>query len=282
MSAPATAERRRGRVGAAMILGTGISIQASAALAHGLFDQLTTTGTALLRFTLAATILLLFVRPSVRGITRGTWAILGCYGLGIAANNATFYAAISRIPLGITVTLAFIAPLAVSLARSRHRRDVLLAVLAGLGVAVLGGLDRPDSTAGVLLALVCGVTWVALIFLGRMLGARTRRVDGLALALPIAAVCTWPAGVEHLGQIDARAVALGLVIAVVGMILPFTLEIEGLRRIDPRMYAVIAAMEPAIAALVGLVMLDQGLSAVQVVGMGAVMAASAGAALAEP
>lgn len=241
------ADRRRARTGAAMILGTGLSIQVSAALAHGLFDTLATTGTALLRFTLGALILLAFVRPAVRGIDRTTWALLAVYGLAIAGNNATFYAAISRIPLGITVTLAFIAPLAVSLARSRHRRDVLLALLAGGGVAVLGGLDRPASTAGIVLALLCGVSWVILIFVGRALGARTRRVDGLAL---------------------------------VGLIAPLTLELEGLRRIDPRAYAVIASAEPAIAAIVGLVLLDQALSAAQIVGMLAVMAASGAAALA--
>jgi len=143
-------------------------------------------------------------------------------------------------------------------------------------VLILGGVDRPDSTAGVVFAVAAGCAWVSVAFAGRSVGRRTRRVDGLALAIPIACLVTLPLGVGHAGALDARSLGLGLVIAVGGLILPFALELEGLRRLEPRLVAVIYSADPAIAAVIGLVALSESLTLPQVVGMAAVIAASAG------
>jgi inner membrane transporter RhtA len=262
------------RVGAAMIVGTSATIQLSAALAHGLFSQLGPTGVSALRFGLGAAILAAAVRPSLRGRDRATWLAIVAYGVALAALNLAFFGAIERIPIGIAVTFAFVAPLILAVVRSRRRRDVAIALLAGVGVVILGGVDRPGSWLGVALALSCGASWVAVAYAARHVGANTRRVDGLALALPFAALIALPLGIGHADRLDLRAFAIGVVIAVAGLILPFALELEGLRRLEPRAAAVIYSIDPAIAAAVGLVALGQGLTLVQAVGVTAVTAAS--------
>jgi inner membrane transporter RhtA len=263
--------------GAAMIVATSATIQLAAALAHGLFHQLGPTGASSLRFTLGAVILLAAVRPRVRGRDRATWRSIGAYGVSLAALNLTFFEAIERIPLGIAVTFAFIAPLVMALAGSRRRRDVAFALLAAAGVVTLGGIDRAASTTGIALAVASGCAWACVAFTGRSVGSRTRRIDGLALAVPIAALVTLPFGVSHLRAVNGRALGLGLVIAIGGLIVPFALELEGLRRLEPRLVAVIYSVDPAIASLVGLVALSQDLNPTQVIGIAAVMIASAGA-----
>ena len=230
-----------------------------------------------LRFALGAAIILVAVRPRLRGRDRATWRAIVAYGLSLAALNLTFFEAIQRIPLGIAVTFAFIAPLGIALAGSRRRRDVAFALLAAAGVVTLGGIDRAASTTGIALAVAAGCAWVCVAFAGRSVGSRTRRIDGLALAVPIAALVTLPFGVGHLRAVDGHALGLGLVIAIGGLIVPFALELEGLRRLEPRLVAVIYSVDPAIASLVGLVALSQDLSLTQIIGIAAVMVASAGA-----
>jgi inner membrane transporter RhtA len=264
-------------VGVAMILATSATIQLAAAVAHDLFGQVGAAGTSALRFALGAAIIVVVVRPSVRGRDGATWRAIAAYGISLAALNITFFEAIDRLPMGIAVTFAFIAPLVMALAGSRRRRDVAFALLAGSGVVALGGIERPESIAGMAFAVASGCAWAAVAYTGRSVGQRTRSVDGLALAIPVACIVTLPLGAGHLGAVDGRALVLGLVIAVGGLIVPFALELEGLRRLEPRLVAVIYSVDPAIAALVGLVALSENLTLPQAVGMTAVMVASAGA-----
>jgi inner membrane transporter RhtA len=267
---------RRAATGAAMVLGTSASIQIAAAIAHDLFDTLTPLGVSALRFALGAAIILPVVRPAVRGRDRETWIAIGIYGVSLGILNVTFFESIERLPLGLAVTFAFVAPLGIALAGSRRRRDVAFALLAGAGVVVLGGIDRPGSAAGVVLAVAAGSAWVSVAFAGRAVGRRTRRMDGLALAIPVACLVSLPLGVSHAGALDARSLALGLLIAVGGMILPFALELEALRRLEPRMVAVIYSADPAIAAAIGVIALSESLTPLQAVGIAAVISASVG------
>ena len=124
---------------------------------------------------------------------------------------------------------------------------------------MLGGIDRPASTTGVMFALATGCAWAGVAYAGRSVGRRTRRVDGLALAIPFACFVTLPLGIGHLDAIDPRALGLGLA------------------RIEPRLVAIIYSVDPAIAGLVGLVALGQHMSLRELIGMAAVVAASAGA-----
>jgi inner membrane transporter RhtA len=272
--------RERALAGVAMIMGTSLTIQLAAAIAHDLFDRLSPVGVSALRFTLGALILLAIARPTIRGRDAATWRAIAAYGASLAALNVTFFQAISRIPMGIAVTFSFIAPLVMALLGSRRPRDVVWALLAGAGVATLGGIDRPASVSGVLLAIAAGCAWVGVAYAGRSVGRRTSRVDGLALAIPVAALITVPLGIQHAGAVDLRSLGIGFVIAVGGLIIPFALELEGLRRLEPKIVAVIYSIDPAIAAGVGLLALGERLTALQVVGMVAVMLASAGTTMA--
>jgi inner membrane transporter RhtA len=265
-----------------MILGTSASIQVAAAIAHDLFDTLTPLGVSALRFALGTAIVLPAVRPAVRGRDRKTWCAIGVYGVSLGILNVTFFESIERLPLGLAVTFAFLAPLGVALAGSRRRADVGFALLAAAGVVVLGGIEPPGSAGGVILAVVAGCAWVSVAFAGRSVGRRTRRIDGLALAIPVACLVTLPLGVGHAGALDARSLGLGLLIAVGGMILPFALELEGLRRLEPRLVAVIYSADPAIAALIGVVALSESLTPLQVAGIAAVISASAGVTAGAP
>lgn len=273
---------RRAAAGAAMVLGTSASIQIAAAIAHDLFDTLTPMGVSALRFALGAAIIIPAVRPAVRGRDPETWLAIAVYGVSLGVLNVTFFESIERLPLGLAVTFAFLAPLAIALAGSRRRRDVAFALLAGAGVVVLGGVDQPGSAAGVVLAIVAGCAWVSVAFAGREVGRRTRRIDGLALAIPVACLVTLPLGISHAGALDARALALGLLIAVGGMILPFALELEALRRLEPRMIAVIYSADPAIAAVIGVVALSESLTQAQVIGIALVIVASLGVTAGAP
>jgi inner membrane transporter RhtA len=277
---PADPGQARNRVlaGVAMILGTSAAIQLAAALASTEFDRLGPAGASSMRFAFGAAILLLLIRPSYRGRCAATWVAIVAYGVSLAVLNLSYFAAINRIPLGIAVSLAFVGPLAMAFATSHRRRDVAFALLAAAGVATLGGIDRPGSTLGIVLALVAGVAWTGVAYAGRSLGRQTRGVDGLALALPVAALLTLPFGVARLGQLDARAAATMLVVAIGGLIVPFALEIEGLRRLEPATVAVVYSVDPAIAAAVGFLALGQHLTTPQLFGLTAVIIASIGAA----
>ncbi len=163
--------RDRALPGAAMIVGTSVTIQLAAAIAHDLFDRLSPAGVSAIRFALGALILLAIARPTIRGRSAATWRAIAAYGASLAALNVTFFQAISRIPMGIAVTFSFIAPLVMALIGSRRPRDVLWALLAGAGVATLGGINRPASVSGVLFAIAAGCAWVGVAYTGRWIRA---------------------------------------------------------------------------------------------------------------
>jgi inner membrane transporter RhtA len=271
--------RRRAAAGGAMIFGTSLSIQLAAGVGHHLFARLSPPGVSSLRFFLGALVLGAVVRPSLRGRAARTWRAVGAYGVSLAALNLSYFEAISLIPLGIAVTIGFVPPLLMALVSSRRRLDVVWILLAGGGVAILSGIDRPRSILGIVCAMASGVAWLGVAYSGRVVGEQTRRVDGLALALPLAAVVTLPFGIDHVNRLDPGALGLGLVIAVGGLIVPFTLELEGLRRLEPRAVAVIYSIDPANAAIVGLLFLGQHLTVPQALGTTGVIVASAGATL---
>jgi inner membrane transporter RhtA len=258
-----------------MIVGTGLSIQLAAAIAHDLFDSVGPVGASAVRFGFAAVILLAIARPAIRGRDAATWAAIGAYGASLAALNLTFFQAISLIPMGVAVTLSFIAPLLMALLTSRRRTDIVWALLAATGVATLGGIDRPGSVSGVLFAVAAGCAWVGVAYAGRSVGRRTRRVDGLALAIPVAALIAVPLGSGHVDAVDRGTLAIGLVIAVGGLIIPFALELEALRRLEPRLIAVIYSVDPAMAAMIGFFALGEHLTGLQVAALVTVTIASA-------
>jgi inner membrane transporter RhtA len=193
--------------------------------------------------------------------------------------NFSIYQAFARIPLGVAVTVEFLGPLAVSVAGSRHRRDLVWVALGALGVLLLtGGAGGHLNLAGVGFAVLAGVCWAAYILLSRANGQRFPGPAGLVMAMVVAAVVVTPGGVGHRAMFRAPVLAEGAAIGVLSSVVPYWLELEVLRRIPARVFGVWMSLEPAVAALIGLVMLGQRLSAVEWFAIGCVIVACAGAA----
>jgi inner membrane transporter RhtA len=193
--------------------------------------------------------------------------------------NFSIYQALARIPLGVAVTVEFLGPLAVSVASSRHRRDLLWAALGALGVLLLtGGAGGHLDVAGVGFAVLAGVCWAAYILLSRANGQRFPGPTGLVMAMVVAALVATPPGVGHRAMFRPSVLAEGATVGVLSSVVPYWLELEVLRRIPARVFGVWMSMEPAVAALIGLVMLGQHLSAVEWFAIGCVIMACAEAA----
>jgi inner membrane transporter RhtA len=201
------------------------------------------------------------------------------YGLVLGVMNLCFYQAIDRIPLGIAVTVEFLGPLAVALGGSRRLLDGLWALMAAGGVVLLTEARGELSTVGLLFALAAGTCWGIYILLTAALGSRTTDGQGLALAMSVGAVVVLPVGVVESGSalLDPRILAIALAVALLSSVVPYSLELEALRSIPPRVFGVLMSMEPAVAALAGLLVLGEALHALQWVAVGLVVAASVGA-----
>ncbi len=194
--------------------------------------------------------------------------------------NLSFYSAIDRLPLGIAVTLEFVGPLAVAVAGSRRPLDVAWVVLAGSGVALLaGGGAGHVRPLGVVLALVAGGFWAIYILLSARVGSAYPGASGLARAMALAALLVAPVGIAS-GRgalLEPRVLAIGAAIGVLSSAVPWTLELEALRRMPTHVFGVLMSLEPALAALAGLVLLGQHLRLAAVVAIVLVIVASAGA-----
>ena len=259
-------------------------MQLGAAAATTLFDEVGPAGTVLYRLLFAAGLLVAVWRPRPLASGREALGIAVVFGVSLAAMNYCFYEALDRIPLGIAVTLEFVGPLAVAIAGSRRALDLLWVILAAAGILLLAGPEgsSPDAL-GVAFALAAGGFWGAYILLSARIGRAFRGGSGLAIAMVVAAaVMAVPGAAAGGGELlRPELAAVGLAVALLSSALPYSLELEALRRIPTGTFGVMMSLEPAVAALVGLVALSQGLIAVEVLGIALVIAASAGA-LREP
>jgi inner membrane transporter RhtA len=259
-----------------MVVFAVTSLQLGAGFAATLFDDLGPAGTAFLRQTLAALVLLAVWRPRMRG----PLGLALAFGATLGAMNWMIYTAMDRIPLGIAVTLEFLGPLGVAVAGSRRALDGLWVVLAAAGIVLLsnGGTSGLD-TAGVVLALSAGACWAGYILLNARLGQAFAGGHGLAIAMAVGALAMAAPGIAGGGGglLDAGSLGLAFAVAMLSSVVPYSLELEALRRIRPHVFGVLMSLEPAVAALAGLVLLGQSLSAVDVVAIVLVVTASAGA-----
>lgn len=271
------------QAGAALVLIGALSVQFGAAFAVTLFDDLGPGGTAFLRLFLGALILLALWRPSLRGVALADLRTVLLFGVALGLMNWTFYESIQRIPLGPAVAIEFLGPLGVAVAGSRRPLDVAWVALAGAGVLALvqpwaggGDLDR----LGLALALAAGACWAAYIVLSARTGRAIPGGGGLAIAMAVGAVVTLPAGVMQgeLGLFAPHLLGAVIVVTLASSVIPYSLELEALRRIPQSVFGVLLSLDPALAALAGLVVLGQSLSALDVAAILAVVAASAGAA----
>ena len=280
---PAVPLRVRAGAGA-LVLAELIGQDCGAAIAVLLFPQAGVFGTIALRVGFSAIVLLLVARPRLPR-RLGDWGVVVGFGVALAVMNSSFYLATDRIPLGTTVTIEVLGPLVLSVIVGRRRIAWLWAGLGVAGVLLLWGGDLSGlDPVGVGLAALAAVCWAAYILASAEAGRRFRRLDGLAWAMAVAAVLTLPAGIATSGPalVQPAHLALGLAIAVLSSAIPYGVELFALRRLGPSPFGVLMSMSPAIAAIVGLVILGQTLPIVAVIAIVLVAAASAGAVLTGP
>jgi len=264
-----------------MVVGAVTSVQIGAALAKGIFDDVGSGGAVFLRVFWAALALVLLWRPRIRGLTKSQLWLVLLFGLSLAGMNFSIYAAIDRIPLGVAVTFEFVGPLAVAVLGSRRALDLLWAGLAAAGILLLSDLGGSSlNGAGVALALLAGAFWAAYILLSARVGQAFSGGDGLALAMLVAVVPLAPAGIAQGGSdlLLPSVLAIGFAAGMLSSAVPYTLELEALRRLPTGVFGVLMSLEPAVAALAGFVILGEDLVAREVVAILLVVVASAGAA----
>jgi inner membrane transporter RhtA len=271
---------RERSVAAGMVLAAAGSLQVGAAFAVTLFDELGPAGAAFLRLALAALMLWAIWRPRPRAHPAADLRLAASFGVALGLMNWSIYEAMDRIPLGIAVTIEFAGPLLVAVLGSRRPLDLAWVALAAAGIVLLadpggGTIDR----AGVLFALAAAACWMAYIHLGQRTGRVFPGGSGLALAMAAGALVVAPAGIAGAGRALAQPELLGaaLVVALASSVLPYSLELEALRRLPAAVFGVLMSLEPAVAALAGFVVLGQDLGARALCAIAMVIVASAGA-----
>lgn len=260
-----------------LVLGGIVSVQLGAAVAKQLFPAVGPAGAVFLRLAVGAVILAAVARPRVAVVRRNLGLALA-FGAVLAAMNLSFYASLTRIPLGAAVTIEFLGPLVLAVVTSSRRADIAWALLAGLGVAAVsweggGALDA----VGVGFALLAGAGWAGYILLSQRLGAAAPGLTGLAVAVAAGAVVAAVPGIAQGGAqlLDPWVLALGVAVGVLSSAVPYALEFLALRRLPASTFGILMSLEPAVAATAGLLLLGEGLQLVQVVGIALVCVASA-------
>jgi len=262
-----------------LILLAMVSLQLGAAFAKSLFPVVGSTGTVFLRLAFAAIVLMLMWRPRLRGYTRKDYLAVVLFGVTMAGLNGFFYAALARLPLGIVVTLEFVGPLSIALFSSRRKIDVFWALFAVAGIILLAPINGATvDPLGVVLALTAGAFWAAYILLNVRVGQAFPGGTGLALGMSIGALVTLPFGVTSLPVIwhDPSILLIGLGVAVLSSVIPFSLEMEALRRISARVFGVLMSLDPVMAALIGLVVLGETVGLRALLAMALIVIASSG------
>jgi inner membrane transporter RhtA len=264
-----------------LVLGAVSSVQVGSALGKTLFDEIGPGGAVFLRILTAAVVLALIWRPRVSGHSRRALGLAVVFGLVLGAMNFAFYSSIDRIPLGIAVTFEFVGPLGVAVFGSRRPLDLLWVALAAAGILLLSDFGSGDlDPAGVGLALLAGAFWAAYILLSVRVGKVFPGGSGLALAMLVATAALAPVGIAEAGA-ELLVPWILLVATGVGLMssaIPYTLELEALRRMPAGVFGVLMSLEPAVAGVAGYLVLGEGLVAREIAAILLVVAASAGAA----
>ncbi|NHA70128.1 EamA family transporter [Phycicoccus flavus] len=262
-----------------LVLAGIVSVQFGGALAATLVPQIGAGGSVVMRLLFATIVLLAVARPRLRGHSRRAWATVGAFGVALGLMNFAFYGSLAHLPIGVAVTIEFIGPLALAASLSRRLLDGLAVLAAAVGVVLISeALDVPLAElewVGILLALTAGGFWAAYIVLSGRTGAEFPRLEGLALAMVFATLVTLPFGVASVPSWTAETLLKGLGIAVLSSVLPYSLELLALRRLRAQVFGILLSLEPACAALAGLLVLGQRLAPGQLAGMALVVAASA-------
>jgi inner membrane transporter RhtA len=259
------------------------TVQLGAAIAKNVFDDAAPMTLVWLRLATSAVVLAVMVRPSLRGRTAHDWRVAITFGVVLGTMNWSIYESFARIPLGIAVTIEFLGPLGLAVVSSRRVRDLVWVALAGAGVALLG-IERGDLTvAGVAFALLAGGSWAAYILLSVSTGRRWPGLDGLTVASVVATVLMAPllASFSGRGIGDPHVILLGALVGLLSSVIPYSFELIALRSIRPSVFGILMSLDPAAAALAGIVVVHEYLSTLQWLAVACVIVASVGATRSE-
>ena len=261
--------------GVALVVVAVSSLQFGAGFAVTLFDEVGPAGAAFLRLAIAAVVLVAIWRPR----PHGELGLAAAFGVTLGLMNLCIYEAMDRIPMGIAVTIEFWGPLAVAVFGSRRMLDLLWVVLAAAGIVLLADPGGSLDTAGVAFAFAAGGLWAGYILLSVRVGQVYPGGSGLAIAMVFGALATLPFGVGG-NLLAPELLAAGAVVALASSVIPYSFELEALRRLPARVFGVLMSLEPAVAALAGLVVLGQALEPREWLAIALVVVASGGAAAA--
>jgi inner membrane transporter RhtA len=262
-----------------LVLGGIASVQLGAAFAKDLFGQIDPTALVWLRLVTSSVILVLIARPRTRGRTRADWLTVVAFGVTLGFMNWSIYQAFARIPLGLAVAFEFAGPLVLAVVMSRRPRDLVWVALAGLGVGLLGFEKTELDPVGVGFALLAGAAWAAYILLSARTGSQWAGLDGLAVASVVATLVLMPWAIPAGGGdlLDPKILMLGAAIGLLSSVIPYSAELMALRSIRPDVFSILMSLEPAAAALAGMIVLQEFLTPIQWVAVASVMVASVGA-----
>jgi inner membrane transporter RhtA len=272
-------ERRLSAVG--LVVGAACSVQGGAAVAKSLFPELGPAGVVFLRLLFGSLALWAITRPQLRGRAVQDLRLVALLGVVLVSMNVCFYEALDRVPLGIAVTVEFLGPLAVAIIGSRRRVDLVWVALAGAGVALLAdGGGTTVKPLGIVLAAVAGFFWACYILLGVRVGRAFAGASGLAPAMALGALLIAPWGIISAGDNlrDPLLMGAGVGVGLLSSALPWSLELEAMRRLPTNVFGIVLSLEPAIAALAGFVLLHEHLHLRSWSAIALVVLASAGAA----
>lgn len=268
--------------GVTLILCSCLSLQFGAALATRLFPELGAWGVTALRLGIAALVLLLVARPSLRAWTSGQWRGVVALGVAMAGMNGFFYASIALIPLSAAVTIEFVGPLLLSALLSRRRLDAVWVVVAAAGLGFIGiesmtGVDALDPL-GVAFALIASVFWMGYILASARVGSTVPGPSGLAVAMVISALLVLPFGLPAIVEatIDGRVIVLAVATAILASALPYSLELSALRRLPRHVFSILLSLEPVAAAFIGWMLLQQPSGTLRLTAIALVIIASLG------
>ncbi|AJC60548.1 hypothetical protein GZL_08000 [Streptomyces sp. 769] len=255
-----------------------VGLQCGAALTTRLYPTVGPAGVVTLRLCIAAVVLTALWRPGLRG-DRGTLGIAAAAGTLLAVHHLGYYEAVDRLPLGAATTMEFLGPFAIALFGSRRAADLLWAGLAAAGVVLLSNSGIPLNAAGLAFASLAGCCWGGYLLVGKRLAGRVPDGRGLALAVTWGSLLSLPYGIAQAGTrlLDPGTLALATAVAILSSVLPYTFHLEALRRLPPRVFGILTSLEPAVGALIGLLLLGQHLATPQWAGVLAVALASIGA-----
>jgi inner membrane transporter RhtA len=260
-----------------------MSFTLGASFAKRLFPLVGAQGATTLRLVLGAFILAVVLRPWRTRLNAVAWPTVAVYGLAMAGMNLLFYMALRTLPLGIAIALEFTGPLAVAVLSSRRPVDFLWIACAVAGLLLLLPLSKATphlALTGVAFALGAGVCWALYIIAGKRAGLEHGAVT-TSLGVSIGAIAILPIGLAHSGAalLQPSILAAGLVVALLSSALPYTLEMVALRHLPAQTYGTLISCEPAVGAMVGLLLLGERLAPLQCCAIGLVIFASFGATM---